>query len=390
MKHFIYQGNDTDCGFTSLKMLLATVSHDDSYLFISKPEKKGNHSLKELEDIADSFGLKLESFSCEEEYLDRIKCPCLTIINSNHTVMIKRKTKHFILVYDPGEGIRVIRKKKFLKIWTKIIVEIEDKKSVQKIGKIRRRILPLKKEIFQVATSCISTAALIASFYFFNNIKNFWYSFIFLGVFLISQLAESFLIYKHINYFDETYIPLYFNKDNNKNRISYDKFLSFKRNYFVSNRGLISLVLIIFIIVFLLSFNNPKNILAITIILLLKLLEKLLFSGSEKTTSEIVGNFEKKSFENLDENSVYLLKANKLANFTVFCDSFKSLVFIFICFSLSICMMLLTDNFGCDFVIFHFIFYFVFYKSFSELLDGLQNKQKLLKEESRFYEDCNL
>lgn len=390
MKHFIYQGNEHDCGFASLKMLLATLANNDSYLYINKPEKKGSYTLREIENLADSFGVKLQTATCDEDYLNKLECPCLALINSNHVVMVKRKTKRSIIVYDPGVGIVKYSRSNFIMIWTRIIVEVEDKSSIQVLSKIRRHILPRKIEILQSIISVISTVALITTLYFFNDLQNFWFSLIFLGVFILSQLTENFFLYKQINYFDKTFIPLYFERDENKNKNKYSEFLNFKRNYFVSNRGLLSSVLVAFVIVFLCCFNNFKNILALLIILLLKIFEILVFSKSSKSFYERVGKLEKESFENPEKNIDYLLSANQQSNSKVFKDSFKNLFFLFLCFGLAVSMMFLTGNSGCDFVIFHFALYFVSYRTFSELLDGLSSKKKLKQDEATFFENCNL
>ena len=52
MKYFIYQGNDHDCGFAALKMLLANLAKDKSYLYIPKPAKREYYTLEDLNDIA--------------------------------------------------------------------------------------------------------------------------------------------------------------------------------------------------------------------------------------------------------------------------------------------------------------------------------------------------
>ena len=390
MKHFIYQGNEHDCGFASLKMLLATLANNDSYLYINKPEKKGSYTIRELENLAESFGVVLKSASCDEDYLDKLECPCLTLINSNHVVMLKKKNKRSVIIADPGKGIIKISRRKFISIWTRIIMEVEDASSIQVIAKLRRHILPKKFEIIQSAISITSTIVLITTFYFFNDIKNFWFSIIFLMLFVLSQFIENFFLFKQINYFDKTFIPLYFDNEKNKNKNKYEEFLNFKSHYFMSNRGLLTSVLLVFLIVFLLLFNNFKNILAILIILLLKIFEILVFSKSEKNFVEKVGKLEQESFINSEKNVDYLLAANQQSNLKVFKDSFKNLFFMFLCFTLAVAMMFLTGNSGCDFVIFHFALYFVSYKTFSELLDGLSNKKKLKQEEAIFYENCNL
>ena len=44
MTYFTYQGNDHDCGFACLKMLLATLNKNKSYLYLDKEGKRSEPS----------------------------------------------------------------------------------------------------------------------------------------------------------------------------------------------------------------------------------------------------------------------------------------------------------------------------------------------------------
>ena len=390
MKHFIFQGNNHDCGFASLKMLLADLANDDSYLNISKPDKKEKYTLTELEDIADSFNVKLESSSCDQSYYDKLKSPFLTMIDSNHVVLVKKKTNHFIILYDPARGKRILSKKNFFKIWDQVITEVVDAKNIQKIKKIKREILPKKLRITQAIISFTSVLLLLIGFYFLNDVSNFWFSFAFLLLFLLTQFLESFILFKTINYFDETYIPLYFSNEKSNGKNKYEEFLNFKHNYFVTNRSLLSSVLLSFVVVFLMCFNDFKNVLVLLILILLKLLEVVLGQKRTKNIYKKVDKYEQKGLENLTNNQAYLLKANQYANKKVFVDSVKNLIYMVLCFALAIYMMFITGNSGCNYVIFHFTLYFVAYKSFTDVLMGFSNNKKSKQEESKFFDACNL
>ena len=62
MTYVCYQGNDHDCGFAALKMLLANKVHNKSYLYIKKPSKKKDYTFQDLIRIAKSYGFVLSSF----------------------------------------------------------------------------------------------------------------------------------------------------------------------------------------------------------------------------------------------------------------------------------------------------------------------------------------
>ena len=101
MKYFIYQGNDHDCGFAALKMYLATLAKDKSYLYIPKPKKREHYNLDDLAEISLSYGVELEVCGCSKDYYESLDEPALTLIDENHVVMIKRVRKKSITLYDP-------------------------------------------------------------------------------------------------------------------------------------------------------------------------------------------------------------------------------------------------------------------------------------------------
>ena len=58
MRYFTYQGNDYDCGFASLKMLLCYAHKTPKYLRLAKPEeKRSRYSYRDLLDIAARHGV---------------------------------------------------------------------------------------------------------------------------------------------------------------------------------------------------------------------------------------------------------------------------------------------------------------------------------------------
>mgnify|MGYP003319725412 CR=1 FL=1 len=117
MKYFIFQGNNHDCGFASLKMLLASISHDKSYLYIPKVTKREYFTVDELANIANDYGVELGQFACDDDYFTKMQCPCITLIDSNHAVLVKKVTKRNITFYDPYNGRVKLKRENFLKRW---------------------------------------------------------------------------------------------------------------------------------------------------------------------------------------------------------------------------------------------------------------------------------
>ena len=190
MKYFIYQGNDHDCGFAALKMYLAILAKDKSYLYIPKPSKREYFNLDDLALIAEKYGIELEACTCNKEYFDSLEVPAITLIDENHTVVVKSKTKHTITLYDPGRGKVKMRKEEFLRRWRTVIVTTNSPNMVSKISKIRQHLLPPKLDIISNFISLLSAGLLIATFYLLNNKENFLYSLIFLGCFVLCQIVK--------------------------------------------------------------------------------------------------------------------------------------------------------------------------------------------------------
>ena len=56
---YISQLNQSDCGFASLKMLLANVLKNEDYLYLKQDEEHGPYNYFELIQIASDYGCVL-------------------------------------------------------------------------------------------------------------------------------------------------------------------------------------------------------------------------------------------------------------------------------------------------------------------------------------------
>lgn len=390
MSYFIFQGNDYDCGFASLKNLLANFAKDKSYLYIPKGNKKDNFTIADLVEIAETYGFQLEPYTCDEDYFNKIKTPSLAIINCNHVVMVKKVSKQSITYLDPEVGQVKVSKQKFLQNWQKIVVEIEPVKPPEKLPKLRREILPLKTRIFSSLISLICIGILIGSFYLLNNQSNAWFSFIFLGVFAATLIVEKVLLSKEVYQFDKKFIPLYFEEKKNRDKICYVDFMSFKQKYFVENRELLSSIILAFTITFLLCLNDFRNVFVLLALILLKTLEKILFSKSEDNLKRKIIESENKCCLDKNNFSGHALRANCLANEQILISAIKNVFFMVVSFAFALLMMFITGNSGCNYVIFHFGLYYFGSNSLSSIIDSLSNRKEMKKMECRFFDECNL
>lgn len=390
MSYFIFQGSDHECGFASLKMLLANLKKDKSYLYINKIIDKEAFSVNDICNEAKNYGLILDSYAVDEDYFTSLKKLSLTLIRDNHVVVITNVNKKKITYLDPEIGKITLKKEQFISIWCKIVIEVEDASKIKNISKNRLSILPLKLRIFEACAAVFSAAILIVTFYLFNKEENAIFSLLFLLLFITTQLIENLIISKEINFFDKTYIERYFSNPKNQSKLSYLEFLGFKQNYFTNSRGLLSSSLVAFTITFLLCVNDFRNMFALLALILLKVLDLLCFSKSNDDRKYLIGKYEEKCFKSKKQYVEYALKANKLASQKVTENSIKQIVYITIAFAFAMVMMILTGNNGCNYVIFHFGLYYFGFNSYSQLLNGLSNNKEMKKMESRFFYTCNL
>ena len=390
MKYFIYQGNDHDCGFAALKMYLATIAKNRSYLYIPKPTKREHYNLEDLVNIAAEYNVPLDACTCSKDYFDSLDAPTIALIDDNHTVLIKRKYKHSVVLYDPGRGVVRMRREEFLRRWRNVILTTDNPEMVKKLERKRQRLLPLKLDIITNAISFISASALIVTFYLLNKSENFLFSFIFLCLFVAGQIAEKAILYKHVYTFDLEYIPRYFNYRQNCSKEKYLEFTNYKRQFFVTNRQYLSNALIAFMITFLLILNDFRNVFALFALILLKILEILVFSRNEQDTKNCIAELESRSFKDPKVAKDLALEANVKADGHILYNSMKDIFYIFASFGFAVIMMFVTKNMGCNFVIFHFVMYFAGFNAFAHLLDGISSRKDAQKIERRFFDSCNL
>ena len=390
MKYFVFQGNDHDCGFASLKMYLATLAKDKSYLYIPKPKKREKYNLNDIARMSAKYGVPLECYGCSKESYIELDNPSLVLIDENHVVMVKKQNKHRIILCDPEKGIIKMKKDEFLRRWRCVTLTTNYPESVVKIQKIRQEITPRKYKIFELITSLVSSVILIATFYLLNKSENYIYSLIFLGLFLFFQVIEKLILYKQVYIFDTNYMPKYFSLSKNCAKEKYADYVNYKSSFFTFRRSFLSSLLTALLITFLLCLNEFKNIFVLLSLILIKLLEKMLLSKSEQDSKNVIAELESRSFKEPENTKQFLYEANVRADNHILYGSLKEIFYIFISFLFALLMMFTTKNTGCNYVIFHFVMYFAGFNSYNQIIEALSIRKEIEKNERKFFDSCNL
>ena len=390
MKYFIYQGNDHDCGFAATKMLLATLAKDKSYLFIPKPTKREYYSLDDLAQLSKTYGVNLEGSGCDKDYFDYIKVPSLTLIDDNHVVMVKKRTKKILIIYDPGCGVVKMKKDEFLRRWRCVVLEAENPENVIKIEKYRQHVISPKLNLLSSIVSLFSAGLLITAFYLLNKSENFLFSLIFLVLFVCTQIAEKCILYRLVYTFDKEYIPRFFELKKNCTKDKYIQFNEFKKRFFTCNRQALASILLAFTVTFLLCFNDFRNVFVLLALILFKLLELIMFSKSGEETKNRIAELENQAFKDPTSIKDLALEASFKADKHMFSEGIKEIFYIFLSFAFAVAMMFATQNIGCNYVIFHFVMYYAGFVSYNQLLNNLSLRKENAKMERRFFDSCNL
>lgn len=390
MRYFIYQGNDNDCGFASMKMLLALVNKNPGFLYLDKPTKRERYTFSDLIAIAKDYGLFLKAYEYEPKSPLDIKTPFLALIDGNHLVLVKEMRKKKVIVYDPAEGTVALKHVEFSKRWNKMTLEI-DHFEKQNFVKKKPELLPLKKRIVSLLFSFLSIASLLVGFFFIKNDVYIFIPVIMLALFAIFELVEKWYLIKEINFFDNLYMPKYFAKNNDDAISKYKEYTNRKKDFFQFDRKAYSSFGIIAVFIFVLVFNNLWNAIAVIFLLLLALSEKQFFKSKDNEKELNLTKLENTLVKGDNKNLIPdLLSISESSNSFALRLSTRKCVNAFIIILLSLGMMIISKEISVNFVIFNFGLFVILFDNIDSALGIGDKSKKYLKEKMRFLDQCIL
>lgn len=390
MRYFIYQGNDNDCGFASMKMLLALVNKNPGFLYLDKPTKRERYTFSDLIAIAKDYGLFLKAYEYEPKSPLDIKTPFLALIDGNHLVLVKEMRKKKVIVYDPAEGTVALKHVEFSKRWNKMTLEI-DHFEKQNFVKKKPELLPLKKRIVSLLFSFLSIASLLVGFFFIKNDVYIFIPVIMLALFAIFELVEKWYLIKEIYFFDNLYMPKYFAKNNDDAISKYKEYTNRKKDFFQFDRKAYSSFGIIAVFIFVLVFNNLWNAIAVIFLLLLALSEKQFFKSKDNEKELNLTKLENTLVKGDNKNLIPdLLSISESSNSFALRLSTRKCVNAFIIILLSLGMMIISKEISVNFVIFNFGLFVILFDNIDSALGIGDKSKKYLKEKMRFLDQCIL
>lgn len=386
MSLFVFQGNDSDCGFASLKMLLANLNHDRNYLHMPKGTKKGGYSFHHLMEIASEHGLDLVPYRYDNNEVT-LKAPLLALFKGKHLVLIKSIKRGRYKIYDPAIGIYTLTKKEFEEQWSKETLEVNDF-APEKCERIRHNVMPISKSIISHLFSLLSIALLMVGFFFIKVDSYIFIPIIFITGFAISELVDNWYLIKEYNSFDKMYIDKYFSREISNLKSTYYDYIMFKKDYFSFGRKIYSAIAIITIFIFVLVLNDVMNSIVLLSLLLVLIIEQLLFANKDqKAINEI--NLKKEKLCKSDDYIESIKEINLLSNSYALRFSAIKCINTFIILIAAFTLMILTNNISVNFIIFHFGVYYVLFNNFEVMVNFSKNYRSYQKSKERFMDIVN-
>lgn len=373
MSYYIKQIGTKDCGFASLKMLLAIVYKNKNYLYYSQTKKDEAYSLLDLMNIANKENVHLKGYKyVNKDTFFRInKLPCLVVLkvdNSLHMVLIKKITKRSVLIYDPKKGIYKIKKDDFKNLWNGEILEIEE------VGRTNFKCsylspIPLRYKIFSYFFQILSLVTILGAMFFSDSNYSFFIPLLLLLSFIISEIAYKKLLISSMKYFDSSMIDKIFDSRKKFYKDKYIEMNKFKSLFIGRPIQIINAVVVVIaggVILGLNSYLNVINILfIISVIIIFEIIEYKYFIKNDYVTQKETELFYKEEIKDYKET---LISLQKKVYRQVGFISYKKYIVAFLIGVICLLYAAFTNEISLNFILFHVFLYFYIGENVSKIM----------------------
>ena len=278
--YFINQMTQDDCAFTSLKILLANLKEDETYLYLKEDEKHGPYSYQELCDISKEYGVELLGFRVENK--EEIKLadvlPMIVTIkvdDSLHAVCLYSINKRDVTLLDPSIGKVKIKYSNFFDLWngTGLLISHENRSE-------KEITIPIEKErnnIFDYVFQFLAGVAFLFSLVTMSLDNFAIFSLIGLGVSILFEIISRIIKVKKMKQFDLKMMEKIENIENSH----FDKFLirkeKYKESVFSNKNNILYYMFVSIFMVFTIILGDPRNAFCIFLPILLAILQSQIF-----------------------------------------------------------------------------------------------------------------
>ncbi|MCB9499243.1 MAG: hypothetical protein H6689_01715 [Erysipelotrichaceae bacterium] len=378
MSYFIKQIMSKDCGFSCLKMLLATKQKNENYLFLDQDVQDKPYSYEKLISIAKNEGCTLKAYKVvdKKEIFESKNFPIMVTFSNNntlHMVLLKKINKKTVEINDPAKGELTITREEFIERFNGEFLECEE---IEKRKYKARKFQYIKTKHIWLALSLelLSFVLLITGLYFSSETNIIIPILLFIGFILTSFIYRKILVLGMKDFDKNVIEPCYFRRKKDSKSTLFNM-VSFKKTYFVLPIELLSSSLILIFGSVLLALNSMLNLINVLVIIMCEILFYILFNKKINAKKAKIQEKEEVLSKNNDEEITKKAMeetTNEVYSISNYYDS-KKYITVFLILIMTLLNMYIVDKISLNFLIFHFFFYSYLDESISKIIDFLDS-----------------
>ncbi len=353
--YYIKQLKEDDCGFASLKMLLAKINKCKNYIYLKQDLNHGPYSYQDLIDTAKEYKLDLKGYKYNnlDELKNDLKTWCLVSVckdNSSHCVIVKKITNRQVYIIDPYIGIYELSRSEFENIWDKTALIVDDYSS-NKIEKIKFKFHNNLLVIFSIILLTLSLISSFLGINYINETIDYIVPIILFIAFFVFELSYRFCNIQIMKNMDKNVL----NDDNfsilkssNKKDV-YEVFSKYKHNFLMLINNVFKSFIISMFLIVVGILNNPNHFLFVIGVLVISILDVAILKPYFKKAERKI--------------------LNKLAYRYASLHMIKNIAIIAILIMCILLDMFINDVYNLAYLIMYCVWYYTLYKSFSYIFN---------------------
>ena len=289
--YYIPQVTKSGCGFTCLKMLLAIAQNDEKYLYLKEDESHSSYSYQDLLEIAQRYDVTLYGLKTTDkgELRHFSKFPAiLTVLNENqspHAILVVKRKRNLIKVYDPAKGVSWQRIDRLSQIWDGTALAISH---IEKRPFTARQVdaKDTKGEIFSYIFQAMAAIFIALATFFVKPNGSFFLPLLFCSLSLLTEIILRTMLFKRMQKYDR-YLRRFLPYVHHKDYFSfYKRGQEYKMSALTTGLNLIFYFLVITLIVTVCLFNSLTYAVSIGVALVCAMTNALVLTPYKKRASK--------------------------------------------------------------------------------------------------------
>lgn len=289
--YIIKQTNNKDCGFTCLKMILASLNKDKNYLFIPNYQLDKAYSYNDLIKVANDYRLTLCGYKVtdKKEIINNNRYPLiatLLIEEEKHAVIVTKANNKYVYLIDPSIGKVKMSLEQFVTLWDSNVLLIEKHENHPCPHK-PLEVISTKRKIMMSFLQLLSGISFILASYFISEGTYFFVPIILVSVYALLEIGLRYSMMKTLKQIDDNLLSSQV-QIVRSNRSFYTSFLDVKKYSMLFPMNLIYHLLLAGFIIVLLLINNLYNMFLFIPVIGLALFKVVIINPSlDKKTARI-------------------------------------------------------------------------------------------------------